>query len=58
MAREIEREGVVNIEGDKDDRTLKKENKVNHQRQWHVTALHGRLPFITAVKDDMDREKN
>ena len=56
MARQIVREGVVNIEGVKDGSSLRKENKENHQRQWHEKALHGR--FITAVKDDMDKEKN
>ena len=47
MAREIEKEWVVNIEGVKDESTLKKKNKQNHQWQWYEKALHE--PFITAV---------
>ena len=56
MVRQIVREGVVNIEGVKDGSSLRKENKENHQGQWHEKALHRR--FITAVQDDMDKEKN
>ena len=51
-ARQIVRERVKGV---KDESSLRKENEENHQRQWHEKALHGR--FITAVQDDMDKEK-
>ena len=56
MARQIEKEGVVNIDGVKDESTLRKEHEENYQEQKHEKAVHWQ--FITAVQDDMDKKKN
>ena len=56
MARQIEKEGVVNIDGVEDESTLRKEHKENYQEQKHEKAVHWQ--FITAVQDNMDKKKN
>ena len=47
FTRKNEREdlkgGGVNIKGVKDESTLRKVNKENHQRQWHEKVLHGQV---------------
>ena len=55
MLKEVGMQGILDIEGCKNPKTLKKEIKQYHMEGWKEKSLHGKM--VQEVEEFMDEEK-